>query len=348
MKVLFVGFSHNSNLPIEADFKTLDDASPYGYDYIVVDPSTLSTVTGGNGIAKTIIRWHHDLQRWKSPQHKIIVMQRPYEPHGDLHNYSWLGAKGIISQYFQPSGTDAFLGDIVAKRSFIKNYLTDFSADYHVSSYYKPTSVSEGFEPNSLVTANVYSSFIWSDENSFEIIFIPPSTAPAIAHLIQAIGHGLSNWKLPQTVDIEEKISDIEHQVIKLEAQKRTHEESLLAVSNNINYLLETDIYLQRAVSSYTQVSGTENPNPEKYYEAIESIENAFSSEREMQESLTVSKSFVNKVMRRANEFRHVAKSGDSPQPLTQEEKTEFDTKIEQIIKKYINYLYDKHIAVSK
>lgn len=61
-----------------------------------------------------------------------------------------------------------------------------------------------------------------------------------------------------------------------------------------------------------------------------------------MRDKLNVSKTFIDSVMKRTNEFRHVDKSGNPPTPLTDDEKKEFAEKVEKVIKAYIEYLYER------
>jgi hypothetical protein len=340
MKVLLLGFSRIVNLPFEATFSTLSNSSPFGYDLIIANPSSLSNIRGGDDNT-ALIRWYQSLPKWLGGEHRLIVMLMP--PHGN--NYIWLTLEGLDQNDFEDCGDNSYVGEIIALDSRIRNALRDNQTTSRVMCHYRPSQSNPNIIYNSRVGDGLYSSITWK-QNDKEVIFLPNFDNEGLIKFVQSFGDISSKWTVSQHMEIEQDITNISEQIRELESQKTSKLEKLHMLNTKVKNIIEGDIYLQRSISSFSLTQSTENPNPENFYEAIEAIENAFSSEREMREKLAISKTFIDKVMRRTNDFRHISQTGEEPKPLTPEEIRDFTQKVKEIINKYLQFLYDEASSV--
>jgi hypothetical protein len=334
MRTLFCGYSYTTGAPDGSAFSTLGQTTPFGYDLIVVNPRSVSTFIG-NGASAVNARWIDHLHRWLGGHHKLIVTLQPH----DGANYAWLALRNFNPSQITEVGHTRYLGTITATDGYVKSFLSSNIGQFTVSAYYQPHDNHPEIVPNSIVDDGLLTSFSWKMDNK-EIIFIPPAPLDVIYKFINALELGSTQWILKPAIELQEKINSIDEKIQHLENDKTTLTDELIAVNNKVNSLLEEDVYLNRSINSYSRTQSTDSPNPENFYEAIESIEKAFESERQMQQTLGVTKTTVDRVMRRTNEFRHVARTGKTPEPLTEQEKSDFSKAVQDIIQKYIEYLY--------
>jgi len=346
MRALLVNIPSTVAIPsnIEATFSNMMLKSPFGFDVIVVDPTTLPDVMGGGNLTEHVDRWKESLDKWLAGHNKLIVLLRPFMAHGHLDNYSWLPINIVRGNKIEDCGFNNFVGDIVTKEHRLRNYLS--LHNLVVRAHFRPKVDENDFEPVeplSQIDPELLTSFVWSDGDK-EIFFVPSSTLDNMYELVSSFGGGGGlSWDTTESRDLAGKIEEIDSQMNELEGSKTALSEKLNNAYSKVDGLIQQDVYLERAINSYNLAKTSENPDPDNFYEAIEGIEKAFPSERKMQEELGLTKNFIDKIMSRTNEFRHVAKDGKAPQPLTQEEVEDFAGRVEKVISSYIQYLYDKN-----
>jgi hypothetical protein len=339
MKALLCGFSINNLPDPNLTFSTLSDSTPYGFDIVIVDPLANGNYLGSGQPNKTISRWQSSLAKWCGSQHRVIVILRPNINSGGFSNYAWLPSSDFNPGFITECGTSNYIGDIVATDAYIVNFLRDHQDDFSVVAHYVGTEANEHLKPSSIIHDHVVSSFSWKDGTT-EVIFLPTIPTNNLLQLISKLDASSTKWKIGAVEEIEQKIQEDDSKIEDLRQSRATLSAQLQGVNSKVNNIVTSDIYLKRAIRSYELTQSVENPNPENFYESLEAIEKAFSSERAMRESLGLSKNFIDSIMRRANEFRHVAGDGAAPTPLSEEEKVEFSVKTESVIKAYLNFLY--------
>ncbi len=317
---------------------TLAGSTPFGHDIIVVIPSPASSIYGTNsGHAAINQRWQDYLDKWMNEGHKIIVLMNAAI---SRQNLKWLPINEFALSNFREAGTSQYIGSVTSSSYSIKEFLKTNSQNFTVVTHYLFEN-EDGVHPNSSVDPTLLTSFTYKEGNK-EIIFLPYTGMSNLDSLISALDTSVNKWELPEIESVEKELADTDNQITDLEAKRAEIQKRLSSLNHKVDDLINTDIYLGRSIRHYEAASNSQNPNPEDYYEAIEAIENAFTSERVMQSTLGFSKNFINKIMRRANEFRHVATSGEMPTPLTIEEIHEFNSNVREVILAYLKYLFDK------
>jgi uncharacterized protein YukE len=339
MKVLAIGFKRAAHTLTGVDYRSLGDTTPFGYDTVIVNAVGGSQQFGDSESGSVTIRWKAYLEKWLSSNHRIIVIIHPFDFHSGqtAHNYNWLPELGIDYMSFVDSGTSEYIGSVVAQDSYVKRYLEGHQ--HKVIAHFNYIDDNDAVRVNSKIDEEIVTSFSYKTENR-EIIFIPPTTSSNnLRDLLNSFELASNRWKVPDVEAIEDNIREIEHEIEGLEVRRSTLNAEVKNLNDEVENLINTDIYLGRAVRAYEFVQEQENPVPEKFYEALEAIEMAFDSEREMRDELGFSKTRIGKLTRRTNEFRHVSKSGETPTPLTADEVTDFTSLIEEVISSYIKKL---------
>jgi hypothetical protein len=336
MNVLFCGYNHESGALESYTFSNLVTSTPYGHDIIVINPTHVSSFIGTHGTGEAINRWSEYLPRWLGGHHKLIVVLEPNLG----NNYTWQNLPNFSPDNIQTAGHNPYIRSVVASDGYTKSFLNDNDEFFDVQAYYTENANVPNIHPNSFVDEGLLTSFSWKSQDK-EVIFIPTIALSRIFKLVQSLESGSTQWSIQPAKELQSKINGVDGKIQQLEEQKSQLSDSLIAVNNSVNTLINSDLYLKRSINSFSRTQSSDSPNPENFYEAIEAVENAFQSEREMRENLGVTKSKIDKVMRRTNQFRHVAKDGQPPEPLSQEEITEFTQIVDDIIHKYIEYLYN-------
>lgn len=337
MKVLAIGFGRNVS-SFQPDIKPMGDTTPFGYDTIIINPVISPLLYGQEVTAQvTTSRWKNYLQKWFTKGHRIIVLARPHDfVSGDISNYGWLpDSLNISVNEFVGSGSSPYLGSITTRQSNIRTYLSDSSNDHRVVAHFDASYSGDDIAVNSQIDSEMITSFTYKT-GTVEIIFVPTVGLSKLEKLVSSFETSSNRWTIPDAQSLEENIAGLDDQIKGLEDAKHALQDQIKQLNEHVQDLITTDIYLGRAVSAFEAVQGEESPEPEKFYEALEAVENAFNSEREMREELGFSKTKIGTLTRRTNEFRHVAKSGQVPNPLTVEEIQEFTSLIEDIISAYI------------
>jgi len=235
-------------------------------------------------------------------------------------------------------GSSDYLGNVTSVDPVLRHFITQNKQHFTINTYLRYDIPNPNIIVHSGVDESLVTSFTYKD-NSIELIFIPKLPLTNLIGLINTLNQPASSWGISSADEINRRISDIDGQINDLYSSRDALNEELGRLNNSISTTIESDVYLTRAIGHYDASKSTENPSPESFYGAIEAIENAFDSERDMREKLDLTKSYVDKVMRRANEFRHETKSGQAPTPLTTEEVTDLSERVNKVISSYIQYL---------
>jgi hypothetical protein len=340
MKILSIAAGTGTGINHDVDNSTLDSSTPFGYDLILINPGNPSSMYGTNSRGHVDSRWKNAITKWANPKRKIIVLMNRLSQ-SSLHwlpidNRSLLALMGL-----EDAGTSNYLGNVVSTEPLIRRFLTENKSQFKINTYLRYDTPDTNIIANSQVDDTLVTSFTYKKDN-LEIIFVPLIAMPSLGSIFSSLDTPVNAWGITDADDLMAKISQIDAEINELHNKRDTIDKELSGLNTQISSTIESDIYLSRAIGHYDAAKGSENPTPEGYYGAVEAIENAFSSEREMREQLGLSKAYVEKVMRRANDFRHETKSGQAPTPLSSEEISDFNQRVNKIISSYIQYLLDK------
>jgi hypothetical protein len=337
MKVLSLSAGTNSGDAHQFTHSTLKDATPFGYDLIVVNPHNIQGLYGSNNRGSVQARWRNAIKKWSSGKRKIIIYMDALETEGLM----WLPLNQDALNTFaglEAVGSSNYLGNVTSIEPVLRHFLTQNKQHFTINTYLKYDDPNQNITVHSGVDETLVTSFTYKDD-FIELIFIPRLPLANLVGLINTLDQPASSWGVSSADEINQQISDIDAQINELYSSRDTLNEELGRLNASISTTIESDVYLTRAISHYDASKSTENPSPESYYGAIEAIENAFDSERDMREKLDLSKAYIDKVMRRANEFRHEAKSGQPATPLTAEEIADLSERVNKVISSYIQYL---------
>lgn len=340
MKVLSINSESYVSPNHEVINSSLYSSTPFGYDVIVVNPSNSSAMYGANSTQLLNTRWKNSLEKWSDGKRKIII----FLDGASYHSLLWLPIPPVNLVTFQSlesAGNSNYLGNILSTDPVTRRFLTQNKDHFNINTHLNYDSEDENLTVNSSVDSSILTSFNYSIGN-LEVIFIPTTAMSNLQPLLDALDTPANAWGISGADDLLEKMSSIDQEINELNLQRDVIYANLNAVNTKISETISSDVYLTRAISHYDATKSTEQPSPESYYGAVEAVENAFVSEREMREELGLTKSYVDKVMRRANDFRHEAKSGQSPSPLSDEEIQDLNQRVNHIISSYIQYLLKK------
>jgi hypothetical protein len=340
MKVLSIAAGGGQGLDHEVTNSNLESSTPFGYDLIVVNPANSGSMYGTNSRGGVDKRWKNAIAKWVNTKRKIIVLMYGLD-HSAL---SWLPideTSRITLMGLEPAGNSDYLGNIVSAEPFIRRFLTENKQHFSINTYLRYDVPNPNIAINSCVDATLATSFTYR-KNDLEILFVPWVAMTSLNSIFSSLDTPANAWGITAADELVAKISKIDDEINVLHTQRDALYKELADLNADISSVIGTDVYLSRAIGHYDAAKGSENPTPENYYGAVEAIENAFSSEREMREGLGLSKAYVDKVMRRANDFRHEAKSGQAPTPLTTDEISDFSERVNKIISSYIQYILNK------
>jgi len=340
MKVLGLGLPQSAELDShEFVNSNLANATPFGYDVIIVDghqslyQGSLNTTAAGQ-------RWNDAISKWSGGKRTIIVMM--YQLTSSY--LTWISNDiefTKVTLAIEEAGWGNFLGNVTSSDPVVKKFLNDNKSEFSVSMYLKVNDSLKSITVNSGVDNSLLTSFTY-EKDDLKVVFIPYLNPANLSKLINAYQSPSSVWSIEEATELQRNISDTDAQINALDKERDELYEKLNKVNSEVTSVIESDIYLGRAISHFDAARFSEHPNPESYYGAIEAVENAFASEREMREVLNLSKNYVGKVTQRANSFRHEAKDGQGPTPLSAEEVTDFNERLNHIISSYIDYLMNK------
>lgn len=238
MKALFCGFTPHTSPPIQSSFSNFTDASPFGFDFVVVNTVSDMGYAGSDHRA-AVLRWREFLPKWMVGHHKIVVILQPYRGNSvTSSNYYWLPIEGFAPNQIVPCGNNNFLGTITAQDSYVKNFLRDYETNFSVSSYLQSETVDANIVPNSQVDDQYLTSFSWKSEGK-EVIFIPPISTTRIYEFLQSLQVGSTQWKVAATGILENQINQQDAQVQALEETKRGLIDNLNSVNLKVNNLLK-------------------------------------------------------------------------------------------------------------
>lgn len=311
---------------------------PFGYDLVVVNPADRHGMYGPTGNQSLLgSRWSNALSKWANGKRRVLILMNNLT-YAEL---AWLPIDAntmMALAQLESAGQGNFLGNVTSVEPLIRRFLTDNKQAFTVNTYLRYDTPDPYITVNSSVDSTLLTSFTYK-KDGLEIIFIPFLDPSHLSTLFASLDTPANAWGLPAAQNLVNELSGIDEAINQLHAKRDSLYQELNELNAGISKVIESDVYLTRAIGHYDATKASENPSPEGYYGAIEAIEKAFSSERAMQEELELSKSYVDKVMRRANEFRHEAKSGQAPTALTNEEISDFNVRVNKVISSYINYL---------
>jgi len=318
---------------------TLNDSTPFGYDLVIVNTASAMAMYGiSQGHTEINRRWKNFITKWSDGNRKIIILGDNL----DINALQWLpiGLSAMNSLgHLESAGNGTFLGNIISTDPFLRRFLTENKDSFRVNRYLRCENLENtNITPNSGVDASLLTSFTYK-KDGLEIIFLPPIPMQNLLSIFSSLDTPANAWGITAADELTSSISTIDGKINTLHARRDALYEELNTLNARIAETIGGDVYLSRAISHYDATRASENPSPESYYGAVEAIENAFSSEREMRDELGLTKAYVDKVMRRANEFRHEAKSGAAPTPLTDDEISDLNERVNKIISCYIQYL---------
>lgn len=340
MKVLSIAGGTGGDPGHEVVNSNLELSTPFGYDLIVVNPGNSSSMYGTNSHGRVDTRWKNAITKWANTKRKIIVLMHRLD-HSALN---WLPIdqmSRIALKSLEAVGNSDYLGNVISTEPPIRRFLSENKQHFQIDTYLRYDAPDPNITINSCVDSTLATSFTYR-KNNVEIIFVPLIAMANLNSIFSSLDTPANAWGITAADELVAKISNIDGEVNELHARRDALYKELGDVNSSISNIIEGDVYLARAIGHYDAAKGSENPTPESYYGAVEAIENAFSSEREMREGLGLSKIYVDKVMRRANDFRHEAKSGQAPTPLTADEVSDFNQRVNKIISSYIQYILNK------
>lgn len=340
MKVLSLNAGTDNSSVHQLINSNLESTTPFGYDLIVVNPSSRAGLYGTNQRELIQRRWSNAIKKWSSGKRKIIIFMDSLE----TEDLMWLPLNQDALNTFaglEAVGSSDYLGNITSVDPVLRHFITQNKQHFTINTYLKYDTPNPNIIVHSGVDETLVTSFTYKDD-FIELIFIPRLSMASLIGLINTLDQPASSWGITSADEINKQISIIDSQINDLYSSRDILNEELNRLNVNISNTIESDVYLTRAISHYDASKSTENPSPESYYGAIEAIENAFDSERDMRDKLDLTKAYVDKVMRRANEFRHEAKSGQPPTPLTTEEVTDLSERVNKVISSYIQYLLNR------
>lgn len=247
----------------------------------------------------------------------------------------------ITFQKLESAGNSKYLGNILSTDPSIRRFLTENKDNFLINTHLNYDSDDERLTVNSSVDSSILTSFNYTLDD-LEVIFIPQTALLNLQTLLNALDTPANAWGISDADELVDKMTLIDEQINQLNLERDGIYEELNLINTKISDTISSDVYLTRAISHYDATKSAEQPSPESYYGAVEAIENAFKSEREMREELGLAKNYVDKVMRRANDFRHESKNGQSPTPLSSEEVQDLNQRVNHIVSSYIHYLLEK------
>lgn len=340
MKILSIAGGIGENHIHEIVSSSLEQSTPFGYDLIVVCAGSKPNIYGTHSYGVIDRRWKNAITKWANPKRKIIVLMHKL----DRSVLDWLPIddKGQMTLMgLELAGNSNYLGNITSTDPVIRRFLTDNRQSFNVDTYLRYDTPNPNITINSCVDMTLITSFTYK-EGKLEIIFVPLIAMSNLNNIFSSLDTPANAWGIGAADELVAQISEIDSEINALHVKRDDVYEQLGNLNAAISGVIDGDVYLSRAIGHYDAAKGSEDPTPESYYGAIEAIENAFSSEREMREELGLSKGYIDKVMRRANDFRHEAKNGQAPNPLTDDEIADFNQRTNSIISSYIQYILDK------
>jgi len=347
MKLLSINYSFITSSSDNVDIveSKLDLSTPFGYDVVLVDPETVSALTHGKKYTAAFARWRAFIEKYLNQGNPLFVLSRPASSetdpytHSSINNYHWINID-LASDKFSSIGASEHIGMVTAKDKNLKRYLLE--AKHSIRSYYRAKDEKDQFEVLSKIDDEFITSFRVKTSTS-TVTFLPyTEDEDILLRLISSYGSPTARWDIKETEVLKGKIEKIDKKINSLSDEKDELEEELNKSQKSLEETISNDVYLTRAIAAIDRAKHDPSPNPEDFYECIENIERAFDSEHEMREKLDVPKSFIDKVMRRTNQFRHAQKEGKEPDPLSKDEISDFINRCERVISYYLQFTTNK------
>lgn len=337
MKILSIATGASPTTSHSVTQSNLYNSTPFGYDAIIVNTANTSAMYGTNSPNSVDTRWKNAIEKWANGKRKIIVLMENMR----LPSLNWLPidqiAKTTLSK-LESAGTGNYLGDVSSVDSLLRHFLLENKDDFRISTYLRYDDVDETISVNSGVDSTLITSFTYK-KDKVEIIFIPHLPPQKLDRLFTGFDQPANAWGIEEAENIKKELAAIDTEIDALYSKRDGLNQQLIDINQKINSAINSDLYLIRAIGHFDATKSTDNPSPESYYGAVEAIEKAFESEHQMRETLGLTKGYVDKVMRRANEFRHEAKSGQPPAQLTTDEINDFNERVNAVISKYIQHI---------
>lgn len=337
MKVLSIAAGAPPATSHSVSQSNLHNSTPFGYDAIIADTASTHAMYGTNSPNSVDARWKNAIAKWANGRRKIIVLMRSM----NLSSLNWLpidqSARITLSK-LESAGTGNYLGDVTSADSLLRHFLLENKDDFHITTYLRHDDEDETISVNSNVDSTLITSFTYK-KDKVEIIFIPYLPPQNLDRLFTSLNQPANAWGIEEAENIKKELATIDTEIDALYSKRDALNQQLIDINQKINSTINSDLYLTRAIGHFDATKSTDNPSPESYYGAVEAIEKAFESERQMRETLGLTKGYIDKVMRRANEFRHEAKSGQPPAQLTTDEINDFNERVNVVISKYIQHI---------
>lgn len=337
MKILSLRAAAPTDTSHQFTSSDLHGSTPFGYDLLLVNPSSSQHLYGSNSHATINSRWQDAIAKWSNGKRKVII----FMDRVDSNTLHWLPIDQDTRTTLaglQSVGVSDYIGNISSTDPILRHFITEHKPHFIVNTYLKYEATNPHITVHSGVDESLVTSFTYK-KDLVEIVFLPTLPMANLIGYINTLDQPANSWGVASAEEINSKISAIDGQINELFTSRDELNRELSSLNDSISSTIESDIYLTRAIGHYDATKSTEHPSPESFYGAVEAIENAFNSEREMREKLGLTKAYIDKVMRRANEFRHEAKNGQPPTPLTAEEVSDLSSRVSKVISAYIQYL---------
>lgn len=347
INVLTVGISLHPNE--EGVFKVKNDnlcsSNCFGNDFVIADVGEHPKTLYGTQLERETIevqnRWSMDLKKWLEEGKTVLVFARPFKEYYLTNNYAWLPTNANWRQIYDAGRSD-YPGSIVASNPSIRIFLE--GQKYQVRAHIKDPLVVP-FNPLIEVSTGIYSS-VELDIGSGKILLVPPlQNFSAIFDLLKMLHSGPEGvWKVKQSQAANKLLREAIKREEKSKEERIRAEGKSKEIGGKLQELIDNDLFAKKAIAVHEKAFASKNLDPRDLYEIIETVERAFGSEYEMRGQLGISKKSVGEVMKRANSFRHANKEAQDPKPLSEEEIKDFKTTVENIISRYIQFLFDRSL----